>query len=50
MLIIKEYRAMGFSWRLLRHRARAWYVLERDGINIAESGDRAALLAQGWYA
>lgn len=49
MIICKEYRAVGSSWRLLRHRLRAWYYLEQDGRLIAESGDRRALLRQGWY-
>jgi len=49
MLICKEYEAMGCQWRLLRDRRRAWYFLERDGIVIAESGDRRELLSQGWY-
>ena len=49
-LICKEWRAIGFSWRLLRRRWRAWYLLERDGQVIAESGDRRALLEQGWYS
>ena len=49
MLICKEYEACGFKWRLLRHRFRGWYYLERDGVVIAESGDRKALLAQGWH-
>lgn len=50
MLIVKEYQAVGFSWRLLRHQYRAWYYLERDGAIIAEGGDRRALLTSGWYA
>lgn len=49
MLIIKEWRAVGFDWRLLCSRRGAWYFLERDGVTIAESGDRRALLSQGWF-
>ena len=49
MLVIKEYAALGYNWRLLRHRMRAWYYLERDGLIVAEGSDRRALLAQGWY-
>ena len=49
MLICKEYRAVGFNWRLLRNRRCAWYYLERDGKIVAEGGDRRALLSQGWY-
>jgi hypothetical protein len=49
MLICKEYTAAGFSWRLLRDRIRCWYYLERDGVVVAESDDRKALLRQGWY-
>ena len=49
MLICKEYEACGFSWRLLRERQSAWYYLERDGVVIAQSGDRRSLLLQGWY-
>lgn len=49
MLICKAWCAVNHSWRLLRERQSAWYYLERDGLVIAESGDRRALLAQGWY-
>jgi hypothetical protein len=49
LLIVKEYRAVGFAWRLLRERQSNWFYLERDGHVIAEGGDRKALLAQGWY-
>lgn len=36
MLIIREFRILGFSWRVLRERNCAWYYLERDGEVIAE--------------
>ena len=36
MLIIREFKVLGFSWRVLRERNRAWYYLERDGQIIAE--------------
>lgn len=49
MLIVKEYSAVGFQWRLLRERNHNWFYLERDGQIIAESGNRAELLALGWY-
>ena len=49
MLIMKEYTAMGFKWRILRDRGPAWYYLERDGVIIAESGNYRELLALGWY-
>lgn len=49
MLICKEWDAVGSTWRLLRHRQRVWYFLERNGRIIAESGDRWLLLSQGWY-
>lgn len=48
MLMCKEWRALGFNWRLLRDRKRAWYYLERDNRLIAE-GNRSDLLAIGWY-
>ena len=49
MIEIKAWSAMTYKWRLLRDRYRAWYWLERDGCLVAEGGDRAALLSQGWY-
>lgn len=49
MLICKQWEALGFNWRLLRHRRSAWYYLEKDGQIIAENGDRSVLLSMGWW-
>jgi hypothetical protein len=48
-LIMKEWQAVGFTWRLLRSRRCPWFYLERDGRVIAEGSDRKNLLSQGWY-
>jgi hypothetical protein len=48
-IIMKEWLAIGFKWRVLRHRFRGWYYLERDGIVIEEGGDYRKLLTNGWY-
>ena len=49
MLIIKEYSAMGFKWRLLLDRKCHWFYLERDGKIISEGTNRTELLKLGWY-
>lgn len=48
-MIIKEWTACGFAWRLVREQYKIWYYLERDGVMVAEGQDRKALLQKGWY-
>jgi hypothetical protein len=49
-IIWKEWKAMTFSWRLLRSRRNSWFYLERDGKLIAEGKEPKELLSMGWYS
>jgi len=49
MLIMMEWRAIGYNWVIVRYRFHSWYYLFRDNILVEESSSYQKLLKLGWY-
>jgi hypothetical protein len=48
-LIIKEWEAVGFKWRIERYRYGSWFYLFRNDRMVEEAPDKTVLLEHGWY-